>query len=117
MLSRRYEPRTGVEIAWLIVSAVCLATILAPFVLSGETIGRLLPACEWKRRYGVECVLCGMTTSFLRLSHGHVSDAFRANRGGPFLYALFAIDSLAAIAFAMVRGVRRRVAMREPALR
>lgn len=81
------QVRTSLLTAWLIVSAVFLAVLAAPFVLSPQTIISLAPKCEWKVKYGRECVLCGMTTSFILISQGRLNGALERNRGSLPLYS------------------------------
>jgi len=79
--------RRALLIAWLIVSAAIVPLLAAPFVLPPGTIQSLAPRCAWKTRYGRECVLCGMTTSFILISEGRLNEAASRNRGSIPLYA------------------------------
>ena len=82
--------RKALLIAWLIVSAAIVPVLAAPFVLPPGTILSLAPRCESKARYGRECVLCGMTTSFILISGGRLNDAVGRNRASvPLWAALF----------------------------
>jgi hypothetical protein len=92
----RGQLRTALLISWLVVSAILLATALAPFALSAGRIAALTPVCEWKAKYGRECPLCGMTTGFILISHGEWRQARRHNRGSVPLYALFWANACAA---------------------
>ena len=93
------ELKQALRIVWLAVSLLMLAGLTSPFVLGRERVARLVPACEWKRKYGRECAFCGMTTSFLDISEGRFGDAAHANRAGIPLYFLFVSNeiSLAAV--------------------
>ena len=81
------QVRKALLISWLIVSAAIVPVLAAPFVLPPRTISSLTPRCEWKARYGRECVLCGMTTSFILISEGRLNDAVGHNRASIPLYA------------------------------
>ena len=81
------QVRRALLIAWLIVSAAIVPILAAPFVLPPRTIFSLAPRCEWKARYGRECVLCGMTTGFILISEGRLNDATGRNRASIPLYA------------------------------
>jgi hypothetical protein len=87
--------------AWLVVSLELAVVLLAPFLLSAETIYALAPVCEWKARRHKECVLCGMTRSFVAISRGDFSEAMRRNRGSIPLYALMIVNEGAALGFAL----------------
>ena len=61
-----------------------------------------LPPCSFEAVTHVPCPGCGLTTSFARMAHLHVVDAFRAHLMGPLLFAL-----TLAVALAAPVGVRR----------
>jgi hypothetical protein len=75
--------------AVLVALALVLGTSFA-FVPEDVESGRvaLTPECHFKRLFGHECLTCGLTRGFMAMSHGRVADAFRYNRGAPFLYAM-----------------------------
>jgi hypothetical protein len=81
------QARTAFLIAWMIVSAVIVPVLAAPFVLPPKTVLLLAPRCQRKARTGRECVLCGMTTSFILISQGRLKDAVGRNRASIPLYA------------------------------
>lgn len=81
------QVRRALLITWLILSAAIFPILAAPFALPPRTIFSLAPRCEWKARYGRECVLCGMTTGFILISEGRLSDAVGRNRASIPLYA------------------------------
>jgi hypothetical protein len=62
-----------------------------------------LPSCTFLALTGKRCPACGMTTAWVHVMHGRVSDALRANAMGTLLAALALPAALAALAFA-VRG-------------
>jgi hypothetical protein len=90
----RSEVRLAFLIVWLVLSAVILGILAAPFVLSGDAIARASPVCVWKAKFNRECPGCGLTRSFLHLSARRARDAFSANRAGPALYAAFVANEL-----------------------
>lgn len=100
--------RTALLIAWLIVSAAIVPVLAAPFVLPPAIIFLLTPRCEWKARYGRECVLCGMTTSFILISEGRLNDAVGRNRGSIPLYAALFWNECMAFGYAW-GGMRPRL--------
>ena len=90
----RSDVRLAFLIVWLLLSAVVLGILAAPFLLSDDAIARASPVCVWKAKFSRECPGCGLTRSFLHVSAGRVPDAFAANRAGPILYAAFVANEL-----------------------
>ena len=80
------------------LSVLILMILAAPFVVGRERMAALTPVCERKARYGRECPLCGMTTSFLDISGGQFAEARNANRGGIPLYLGFVSNEIWALA-------------------
>jgi len=81
-----------------------LAILASPFALGRDRVARIVPMCEWKAKYGRECAFCGMTTSFLDISEGHLSEASHANRAGVPLYLLFVANEIRALALIRRKG-------------
>jgi hypothetical protein len=84
--------KAALRIVWIAIGSVVLATLLAPWILTPAQIAAVTPKCEWKARYGTECILCGMTTAFIAIAHGRFSEAERSNRGSIPLYAGFVLN-------------------------
>ncbi len=70
-------------------SALALAALIGIFVLSilvdVETLSRI-PLCFFKHLTQLDCPGCGLTRSFISLSHGHFIEAIRYNALGPLIY-------------------------------
>jgi hypothetical protein len=99
------EFKAVIRLVWVVVTLATLGAAAVPFLLSAETISRLVPMCESKRRYGRECFLCGTTTGFIAISQGDWDTAARSNRLAIPLFGLF----LANAGIAMVYfGLRAR---------
>lgn len=94
-------------IVWIVVSIAVFLILTASFVLTPETAGKLIPACEWKQNYDRECPLCGMTKSFMHIAGGELDLAREANRAGTFLYFLFLLNEISFAGVVMLK--RRRV--------
>jgi len=87
---------TSLILAWLALSVAAGGVLLAPFVLPPAALGALAPECQWKDRYHRECILCGMTTSFVAISRGDFRAAARHNQGSlPLFLALLANECVA----------------------
>ncbi len=67
-----------------------LSTLLvSPFLLPREGLG--VSTCWWRTLFGVNCQSCGLTRSFIALTHGHIIDSFAFHPIGPPLFALLAL--------------------------
>lgn len=97
------ELRAAFVGAWLIVSALLLGVLVAPFALSDAELDRLVPVCEWKARYNRECPACGLTTAFLLISHGEIVQAQLQNRASLPLYLGFVLNSILFVAVLLFR--------------
>lgn len=86
---KRTEWEQAGRAAWLILSAVALGLLIAPWVMTPAQIAFAIPPCEWKARYHRECPLCGMTTAFFLISEGSFRAAMQSNRGSVPLYFAF----------------------------
>lgn len=67
-----------------IQSAVIGVVLSLSFLLPSSGIpGRV---CAYKALTGVECPACGLTRSFIAVSHGRWGIAIRSNPAGPLVY-------------------------------
>lgn len=70
-------------------SALALMALIGIFTLSilvnVETLSRI-PLCFFKHLTELDCPGCGLTRSFISLSHGHFLEAIRFNALGPLIY-------------------------------
>lgn len=73
-----------------------------------DALAAILPTCEAVAQRGERCFFCGMTRSFVDMSHRRLSAAFKANPGGPFLYALFWMNVAATAYVLACRPLRKR---------
>lgn len=98
---RRPLSRTVCLIWLLSISAILFAsrilqvgperTVVVPVV------DRALPeTCAMYSRFGVDCPGCGLTRSFIHLSHGNLAAAWRLNAVGVFLYGFIVLQFILA---------------------
>ena len=99
----RADIRLAVLAVWWIVSAALLAAAAVPLLVPQDTIGRLIPPCEWQARHGRPCPLCGLTTGFYHIAGGQWREAGRANGASLPLYILFWANGVAALAVLLSR--------------
>jgi len=99
--------KLAVFFVWIVLSGVILFTMVAPFLLSADTINAMVPRCECKSKYNKECPLCGMTTSFIYISQGQFTQAGMANGFSLYLYALFVVNEIA-IMLVLIKKIGRR---------
>jgi hypothetical protein len=97
------EIRFAFFVVWIIVSVVIFLVLLAPFVLSMDTLNAMVPVCEWKAKYNKECPLCGMTRSFVYISHGDFAQARDQNRWSVHLYAIFLVNEILALSVLAIK--------------
>jgi hypothetical protein len=97
------EIRSAIFVVWIIVSVVILLILLAPFALSMDTLKAIVPVCEWKAKYNRECPLCGMTRSFVYISHGDFTQARDQNRWSVHLYAIFLVNEILALSVLSIK--------------
>jgi hypothetical protein len=91
--------KTALLIHWLVLSAIAGLVLLAPFVVSRETILRQTPQCWYKARHQKDCPACGMTRGFLEISDGNLRAAQASNRGSVPLFGLLAANELVVAGF------------------
>ena len=109
-LSRRRSARLGGGLLVVLAFVFGVSFAVAPEdVERGRVV--LSPPCHFKMLFGRECPTCGMTRAFMAMSHGRFGDAWRYNRGAPFLYTLGWAGVAAALAM-LSSGMRRNVARR-----
>lgn len=88
---------------WLHVTflAMSLGVILCSLIMTveGPTTVRVpgLPvampeSCMSRRAWGIDCPGCGLTRSFISMSHGQVNNAFSFNPAGPLVYLFVLIQ-------------------------
>jgi len=97
MMMNNRQIRKAIFIVWIILSSIIFLTLATPFLVSSTTINSFVPVCEWKLKYNKKCPLCGMTTSFINISHGNFLKASMSNRFGPYLYLSFVVNEIAVL--------------------
>ena len=76
-------------IVWSLISIIVFGILALPFITDSETIFRITPECQWQIKFGRECILCGMTRSFVLISKGCFTQAHSLNRGSILLFLFF----------------------------
>lgn len=74
-----------------------LAALSIIFLLSAclpVTVASRVPLCLFHYLSHFDCPGCGLTRSFISLSHGHFLQAIRFNALGPVVYLIFALSLL-----------------------
>lgn len=107
--------KLSLTISWLVLSLVAFVILILPHVLSNESVFRLMPICESKAKYSTECVLCGMTTSFIDISHGDFRQAYLANRGSIPLYFLLLSNEIFVLVYVVILFTQHRRFLHHPA--
>jgi hypothetical protein len=93
-----YRTNFWLHLAFLLTAA---AVILCSLIMTseGKTTVRVpgLPiqmpeTCTSRRVWNMDCPGCGLTRSFINMSHGEVQKAFSFNPAGPFVYLFVLIQ-------------------------
>jgi hypothetical protein len=96
------EIGTALILAWLALSVAACGVVLAPFVLPpAALLGALAPECPWKAKHHRECILCGMTTSFVEIPRGDFRAAARHNQGSLPLFLALLANGCVALGFVL----------------
>jgi len=64
-------------------------------------LGRWLPPCGFKQRYGLPCPTCGMTTAAMLFVKGKLFEAFYVQPAGAVLCTLAAVAAILALLVAV----------------
>ena len=99
---RRDLPR-ALLFVWLVLGAITGIAALAPLVLPSSLLLGVFPVCQAKAA-GFECLLCGMTTAFVRIGSGDLAGALRAHGGSLAVYCAFLLNFCGAAAYTMMRA-------------
>jgi hypothetical protein len=103
------DSKTAGILSWLILSALGLLLLLAPWVVSQQTLLSLSDRCKVKHFAQEPCLVCGMTRSWIALAQGRWAEAFSIHRGGPMWFGLLAANELAAAGFVVYRWRQSRI--------
>ena len=99
----RQDLSRALLIVWMVLGAGTGSAALAPLVLPSSFLFGLFPACPSKAA-GFECIVCGMTTAFVRIGNGDLAGALRAHSGSLAVYSAFVLNFCAAAAYTMMRA-------------
>lgn len=97
------DVRRAVYLAWIVVSVMLVAAVIAPVVLPPDAIYQLAPLCEAKAHGGRACVLCGSTRAFVAIAHGDFAAASELNAASLPLYSGFAMNGVLVFAVLLRR--------------
>lgn len=98
--------RAAISVTWILVSAVLMTAVLAPYLIPAPKLYSLFPVCEAKLQGG-SCVLCGMTTAYIRLASGDLPGALEANRFALALWLGSILNFAIAKAYILIGLLRR----------
>ncbi|RKY17173.1 MAG: hypothetical protein DRP63_04155 [Planctomycetota bacterium] len=87
----------GVLNRWLnlLLFLIFATPVAISFALTQKEIQEIPFRCLFRTLTNHECPSCGLTRSFVAVAHGRLKDAVLFHPGGPVLFALFALLSLA----------------------
>ena len=90
---KRREWVSALRLTLVILGSLAAAVLVSSFVLSEAALS-VLPQCPAKKAGGA-CSLCGLSHSFVALSHGRLREAVDWNPRGPWVYGGFVLLALA----------------------
>jgi hypothetical protein len=90
---------------WIILSCVLGALAISPYIFSQDILRHIVPECSAKANGGVGCVLCGMTSAYIKIAHGEWRAAMELNHGAIPLYAVSLGSFISAIIFLRNRRI------------
>jgi len=77
----------------IFLAVVFLVLILFPFLINPAPAGII--TCKFHQITGHSCPTCGMTRSFVALTHLHLKEAFLYHLFGPLVYLIFLVSFIA----------------------
>jgi len=84
----------ALKYAWIFYSALIALLLVLTFILPAETILNNTPVCSSLTETGNPCAACGLSNGFVRLSHGKINVALKANKYSLMIYTLFMLNTL-----------------------
>ncbi len=94
-----HEARLGITSAWLMVSAILLFILMAPHLLSQDSLLSESASFRLPHHDPERCFLCGMTRAFIAISHGRPTEALAFNEWSLHLYGVLVLNELGAVVF------------------
>ena len=88
-----------------------LMTVEGPATVRLPGLPMAMPeSCMSRRAWGIDCPGCGLTRSFISMSHGQFKNAFSFNVAGPLVY-LFVLIQIPWHAYQLfrLRNIRRPI--------
>ena len=104
MIVKVRDYRKAGILAWLGLSFIVLLVLGICFVLSPASAREFLPACDKKASGEGECVLCGITTSFMHVARGDLTTAREAHSMGAPLFFMLLLNEIACLCAIALRG-------------
>lgn len=99
------QVRQALILSWFVVSTVVFLILIAPFLLPEELILSGARACSIE--HTETCPLCGMTKSFLSISHGQFDAAITFNANSISLYIFFLINETLVLLYSSYKLFRK----------
>jgi hypothetical protein len=110
---RYYRPNLILHSIFLLMSGGIIFMSVVMSVTGPTTVlmpGLAMPmpeTCISRRVFGRDCPGCGLTRSFISMSHGKLGDAFEFNNSGPIIY-LFVLIQIPWHLYQISRILRRK---------
>ena len=86
---------------WLLISAIILLVIIAPYIFSEKAILSMSEKLKSEHPDGKSCSLCGMTRAFIAISEGDFDKALKLNHLSVWLYLMLCFEDVLMALFIM----------------
>ena len=93
-------------VVWIVLSGIILVSLVAPFLISSDSIIAIVPECDWKVKYDKECLLCGLTRSFVCISQGSFTKAQKLNKFSVYIFMFFLLNEVAVMSL-LIRELKK----------
>mgnify|MGYP001774018814 CR=1 FL=1 len=102
------EIKKALIVVWMVISSIIFIILIIPYIFPENSILSLIPECELKVKYNKECILCGMTRSFILISKGEIEKAILENKFSIYVYFAFLLNEILVILFLMKKFLNFR---------
>ena len=95
--------KKALVISWIVITSIIFVLLISPFLFPEDVLLAISPSCVSKTILGQECLLCGMTKSFINISQGNFYRAYQLNNFGIYLYLIFCLNVLSLSSFSIFK--------------
>jgi hypothetical protein len=86
--------KNSIFYSWCFISVIILLAVLSPFIFPRDVLLSFFPVCPSVKYYGVSCIACGLTRSFISISSFHFKEAVSLNVYCLYVYSVFLANEI-----------------------